>query len=38
VAILVTTCSVVGLPLTARAADPSAESAFVARINELRAS
>jgi len=38
VAILVTTCSVVGLPLTARAADPSAESAFVARINELRES
>jgi len=38
VALLVTTCSVVGLPLTARAADPSAESEFVARINSLRES
>ena len=38
VAILVTTMSVIALPQSARAADPSAESQFVARINSLRES
>ena len=38
IAVLVLVASVVVLPQSARAADPSAESAFVARINELRES